>query len=284
MTVGDASSASAGQAKDPSKQSVRMELLEKALRQAYGSDWLDTSSGDDNVILTMLSCHYLQDLAQINTTCHAATADCASSASHVVRSADFLRHAHADCFSCAVGPSKESWTSMVLVIAAASSQEVKRLIKQLNQGAAKLAAARGQHAGASEILDQIATDMDSVLRLPGAAHALAGPTGQTATLESVVRDAQNRNPHWTDRGMLDAVENIKAWRNEILTSFDGSGQLLTLHNGLMRFSEEGLPVRILVNDAFQADCLDSNDLVELFLCCEADDIVLQPGATVSMVR
>ena len=118
--------------------------------------------------------------------------------------------------------------------------------------------------------------MNSVLQRKGCNEALKSILQNAKRLFTGIRDGSLQS-------LLKLVKDIKAWRKGVLTTLDGSGDLLT-KTDLVMFCEEGVPVRIMVDDAFRADCLDSNDLVELFLCCEKDDAVLQPGTTITMLR
>ena len=170
------------------------------------------------------------------------------------------------------------WTSIVTLMAAALSLEVKGLIKRLNETEAQKDMPADMK---NSYLHHVEADVKKVLELHGCNHALTG--GPVETVKSIVEKAQ-AGMHWgSPESLLALVKEIKSWRKEILTTFDGSGHLLTSRN-LVMFSEERVPVRITVDGAFHADCLDSNDLLELFLCCEKDDALLQPGATISMVR
>lgn len=179
-------------------------------------------------------------------------------------------------FVCDAGPEKEKWVSVVTLIAAASSKAVTALVQELNNIEAKLV--KLNRVLARPILEAIFTPMRAVLQLKGCDK----PAGSLKSLKSIVQQAELEIKAG-NKSLPDVVKEIKAWRQGVLTTWDGSGVLLTKPD-LVMFCEEGVPVRIMVDDAFRADCLDSNDLVELFLCCEKDDAVLQPGATITMLR
>lgn len=122
---------------------------------------------------------------------------------------------------------------------------------------------------------------EAIRLLPG--YTLSGPRACTS-LEAISQQfAETLQAEERPRTVLEGrVQALKAWRECILTTYDGSGYLMG--DSRMPHFQELLPVRIMVNDAFEKDCLDSNDLLELFLCCHEDSAVLCPTASVTLLR
>lgn len=176
--------------------------------------------------------------------------------------------------SCATEPPQTVWADMVHLVAAAASQSLQALIKGLNK---QVLLAKGSKSQRGAIIQQ---EYAAVQALPG--YAVPGPHGlslQNASDQFATRLQEDQNPRET----LEAwVKALKAWRARILITCDGSGYVLG--DAKMPHFQELLPVRIMVNDNFVKDCLDSNDLVELFCCCHKDSAVISPTATVTLLR
>lgn len=163
---------------------------------------------------------------------------------------------------------------MVHLVAAAASQSLQALVKGLNN---QVLLAKGSKSRRGANIKQ---EYAAVQALPG--FAVPGPHSdslQNTSEKFAIRLQEDQNPG----PMLEAwVKALKAWRNSILTTCDGSGYVLG--DAKMPHFQEQLPVRIMVNGSFVKDCLDSNDLVELFCCCHKDSVAISSTATVTLLR
>ena len=164
-----------------------------------------------------------------------------------------------------------AWESIVGAKAAAQHQAVCNLIWTLNQTARKLhtTPTAGEAREAQEVQDLA----DTVVGLQG---SYAQPGLQIADIRSKL------GAPWTADLLEDIVHKIRTWRQGILDHCS-TGQT-SREAEVFEGAPFGLPVRVLVNGMFRADCLDSNDLVKLFCCCTAEDVVLQPDSVISIAR
>ncbi len=186
------------------------------------------------------------------------------------------------CFCCA-GPPEDEWRNMVYLIAAAASESITSLICFLNHTAAQAKLAKPRPSG-TQLLTEVsyAKQYTSVMALPG---CNATRPEIPASLHSILQDlsgtlfADPAKPH---ECLLEVIQAIKEWKDNVLSICDGSGYVLG--SAGMPLFKQGLPVRIMLNGSFEKDCLDSNDLVELFCCCPEGSPLLQPRATVSLIR
>lgn len=184
------------------------------------------------------------------------------------------------CFS---GPPEDEWRNMVHLIAAAASESITSLICFLNHTAAQAKPARPQPSG-TQLLAALsnAQQYASVTALPG---FNATRPEVPASLHSILQDLSGKlsaDPARPHECLLEVIQAIKEWKDSVLSTCDGSGYVLSIA-GMPSF-KQGLPVRIMLNSSFEKDCLDSNDLVELFFCCPKGSPLLQPRATVSLIR
>ena len=162
---------------------------------------------------------------------------------------------------------------MVHQVAAAASQSLQALVKGLNYQVLLAKGARSQH-------DAVVQEYAAMQSLPEfAVPDRHGVSLRDTSDQFAERLQEGQNP----RNVLEQwVKALKAWRERILSSCDGSG--FVLGDTQMPHFQELLPVRIMINGMFVKDCLDSNDLVELFCCCQADSVVISPTATVTLLR
>lgn len=168
---------------------------------------------------------------------------------------------------------------MVNAIAAASSLQLKELIKALHGGVAQCKAQPS--ANGQTVYHWLQGAAQAVLDMPGVGHILTegnSLVGIVDELDSKLRVKSDEKPLQV---LLDSIKLVTDWRQGVLTSLDGSGY--PLGNKAAPEFKGGLPVRVMVNGRFEKDCLDSNDLVELFCCCPADSALLH-GNAISVAR
>lgn len=172
---------------------------------------------------------------------------------------------------------------MVYLVAAAASESMTKLVCFLNHTAAQAKLAEPQPSG-TQLLANLtdAKQYTSIEALPGCNATRAE---MPASLQSILQglsgtlSADPAKPH---ECLLEGIQAIKEWKDNVLSTCDGSGYVLG--SAGMPLFKQGLPVRIMLNGSFEKDCLDSNDLVELFCCCPEGSPLLQPRATVSLIR
>ncbi len=189
-----------------------------------------------------------------------------------------------DWLWAAAGGQRSAWITAVNAIAAASSSELKVLVKQLHQLSAQTKASKSSDGQAARQSLQFA--VKTVLDMPGA--AVKEPNSDSS-LCSIWDDFSSAVNYTTSTPALKlhallakCAESITGWKQRVLATRDGSGCLLSSQE-VPEF-KDGLPVRITVNGCFEADCLDSNDLVKLFCCCPKDNALLQQGSDISIAR
>ncbi len=160
----------------------------------------------------------------------------------------------------------------------------KHWSKQLHQLSARTKASKSNDGQAAYQSLQIAAK--AVLDMPGA--AVKKPSSDSS-LSSIWDNFSSELNYATSMPALKlhallakCAENITGWKQRVLATLDGSGHLLSSKE-VPEF-KDGLPVRITVNGRFEADCLDSNDLVKLFLCCPKDNALMQQGSDISIAR
>ena len=129
-------------------------------------------------------------------------------------------------------------------------------------------------------------NLKTVLDMPGAAVKEPNSDGSLCSIWDDFSSAVNyttSTPALKLHALLaKCAESITGWKQRVLATRDGSGCLLSSQE-VPEF-KDGLPVRITVNGCFEADCLDSNDLVKLFCCCPKDNALLQQGSDISIAR
>lgn len=184
----------------------------------------------------------------------------------------------------AVGGQKSAWITAVNTIAAASSNELKVLVKQLHQLSARTKASKSNDGQAA--YQSLQSAVQAVVDMPGAAMKEPNSDSSLCSILDTFRSALN---YATSMPVLElhallakCVENITGWKQRVMATLDGSGHLLSSKEA-PEF-KDGLPVRITVNGRFEADCLDSNDLVKLFCCCPKENALLQQGSDISIAR
>lgn len=175
------------------------------------------------------------------------------------------------------GGQASAWMNVVNTIAAALSSQLKYVIKALHQCAAQsqgIKQTAAFEAAYDSAFQQLQPSFKTVMDLPGAdMTSSASPcssAGSGGSMRSILDAVSNTLEHPTSvsaaklHDVLSAcIEDLSTWKRSVLSTLDGSGHPLT---AVQEFAG-GLPVRVLVNGRFEADCLDSNDLVELFCCC-----------------
>ena len=173
-----------------------------------------------------------------------------------------------------------SWINTVNTIAAASSSQLADLIKRLHQVAAQ---SRQSAAMDNSTADGcLRSAMQAVVHMPGVdGNELESSASLRSTVDSISSALKSPAavPHIVLRT---CVDQLVAWRQQVLMTLDGSGCKFSC-NEVPEF-QQGLPVRVLVDGRFVADCLDSNDLVKVFCCCPANSPLLQPDSIVSIAR
>ena len=174
--------------------------------------------------------------------------------------------------------------SAVNAIAAVFSRELKVLVKQLHQLSAQTKASKSSDGQAACQSLQIA--MKAVRDMPGAAVKEPKSDSSLCTilddLSSALQYATSTPALKLHALLAKGAENVTGWKQRTLASLDKSGHLLSSKE-VPEF-EDGLPVRITVNGRFEADCLDSNDLVKLCCCCHEDNALLQQGSDITIAR
>jgi hypothetical protein len=186
-------------------------------------------------------------------------------------------------FCCCAGPPEDEWTNMVHLIAAAASESITSLICFLNGTAAQAKLAKPQPSG-MQLLAAFsnAQQYTSVTALPGCNATRPEIPASLHSILQGLRRTLSADPARPHECLLEVIQAIKEWKDNVLSSCDGSGCVLG-SAGMPSF-KQGLPVRIMLNGSFEKDCLDSNDLVELFCCCPKGSPLLQPRATISLIR
>ncbi|KAL0047438.1 hypothetical protein WJX82_003437 [Trebouxia sp. C0006] len=181
------------------------------------------------------------------------------------------------------GPPEDEWTNMVHLIAAAASESITSLICFLNGTAAQAKLAKPQPSG-MQLLAAFsnAQQYTSVTALPGCNATRPEIPASLHSILQGLRRTLSADPARPHECLLEVIQAIKDWKDNVLSSCDGSGCVLG-SAGMPSF-KQGLPVRIMLNGSFEKDCLDSNDLVELFCCCPKGSPLLQPRATISLIR
>lgn len=172
---------------------------------------------------------------------------------------------------------------MVHLIAAAASESITSLICFLNGTAAQAKLAKPQPSG-MQLLAAFshAQQYTSVTALPGCNATRPEIPASLHSILQGLRRTLSADPARPHECLLEVIQAIKEWKDNVLSSCDGSGCVLG-SAGMPSF-KQGLPVRIMLNGSFEKDCLDSNDLVELFCCCPKGSPLLQPRATISLIR
>ena len=183
------------------------------------------------------------------------------------------------------------WVSVVNTIAAAYSHQLMVMVKALHKQAAvcKANKFRDAHQVMAEVSQQLSGSLQSVLELPGADMLNSGSPRSSdssddslhsllTALSSTLRSLDAIQPVKLQDVLTDCIKGLIGWRQTVLTTLDGSG------HPLASARTWDLPVRVLVNGRFEADCLDCNDLVKLFCCSSAESDLLQCDSTVSVAR
>ena len=184
-----------------------------------------------------------------------------------------------------------AWVNVVNTIAAAYSHQLIFMVKAFHKQAAicKANKLRDAHETMTEVSQHLSGSIRSVLDLPGADMLSSGsPRGSNTSdpslrslltaLSSTLKGPDAIQAVKLQHVLTDCIKGIIGWRQTVLTTVDGSGHLLA------SACPWDLPVRVLVNGRFEADCLDCNDLVELFCCRSADSALLQQDSTISVAR
>jgi len=154
---------------------------------------------------------------------------------------------------------RSAWMNTVNTIAAAASQQLKELVRMLHQCLAQSKAKPPPDR--AKLFQQLQAAAKAVSDMPGAGLAVQN-TGSTLTgiVDSLNTDLRYTAGAKPQDVLTNGIRNLTAWRQQVLTTLDGSGYLLSDRRAPV--FKGGLPVRIMVNGRFEADCLDSNDLVE----------------------
>lgn len=181
-----------------------------------------------------------------------------------------------------VGVQESQWVNVVNTIAAAFSRELRMFVKALHDVAANSKAAIDGQAAYQKLEETIKAVHD----MPGAALDVPQSTlSLCSLLDRLISDLRHPAtvPAAKPRDVLtNCIKTVTGWRQHVLTTLDGSGHLLSSKTA-PEF-QDGLPVRIMVNGRFEADCLDSNDMVQLFCCPPADSALLQHDSEISIAR
>lgn len=163
------------------------------------------------------------------------------------------------------------WEDVVRVIAVAQDPAVSDLVRNLNQSAAM----RSQGLQTEAQDQQLRKIISVVEQLPGSPVTFEQPQ----CLAMILRHLPPIDC-WTSQLLADASHMVTTWQHAVLFRQGGTGPPLAKSS---MFQAE-LPVRILVDGLFRADCLDGNDLVKLFCCCPAQEPLLQADTVIQIAR